>query len=65
MLPYPQYIEYIDKELAYDTPVAFGLHPNAEIGVKTDQAEQLFAAILELQPRNGGGSTSSAEVSSF
>jgi dynein heavy chain len=35
--------------------VAFGLHPNAEIAVKTTQAEDLFTSILLLQPRDGGG----------
>jgi len=55
VLPYGQYIDYIDRELQFDTPVAFGLHPNAEISVKTTEADALFALVLELQPRGGGG----------
>ena len=54
VMPYNQYIDYIDRELQFDTPVAFGLHPNAEITVKTAEAEALFTQILELQPRGSG-----------
>jgi len=36
------------------------LHPNAEIAVKTTQAEALFGSILELQPRDGGAGSSSS-----
>ncbi len=56
VMPYDEYFGYIDQELKFATPVAFGMHPNAEIGVKTDQAENLFRCIMELQPRDGGGS---------
>ena len=34
---YTKYLEHIDKELVGDTPLAFGLHPNAEIGFRTAQ----------------------------
>lgn len=44
-MPYASYLEYIDRELQFDTPVAFGLHPNAEITVKTQEAEALFAQV--------------------
>ena len=33
-----------------DSPVAFGLHPNAEIGFRTDQANHLFQTITDLLP---------------
>ena len=44
VLSYDQYLEYIEKELAPgpESPVAYGLHPNAEIAVKTEQADALF-----------------------
>lgn len=51
VMPYDEYSQYIDQELSFDSPVAFGLHPNTEIGVKTTQAEELFCSIMELQPR--------------
>jgi dynein heavy chain len=31
------------------------MHPNAEIGFRFMQAEQMFASIVELMPRSGGG----------
>lgn len=55
VLPFEQYFEYIDTDLPAETPVAFGLHPNAEIAVKTTESEELFRYVMELQPRDGGG----------
>lgn len=55
VLAYDQYFEYMDLELPAESPVAFGLHPNAEIAVKTDDADTLFRFIMELQPRDAGG----------
>lgn len=52
VLPYDQYFDFIDQELGAESPVAFGLHPNAEIAVKTKQAADLFTYILDLQPRS-------------
>ena len=37
ILAYDEYFAYIEHELAVTSPVAFGMHPNAEIGVKTTQ----------------------------
>jgi len=54
VLSYDQYFEYMDLELPAESPVAFGLHPNAEIAVKTEDADTLFRYILELQPRSAG-----------
>ena len=34
-----------------ESPIAFGLHPNAEIGFRMKQAETIFLNIRELQPR--------------
>lgn len=51
---YDKYMDYVDRNLVVDTPMAFGLHPNAEIGFRTRQGEKLFATLLELQPREGG-----------
>lgn len=56
VLSYDQYFEYMDLELPAESPVAFGLHPNAEIAVKTEQCDTLFKYILELQPRSAAAS---------
>lgn len=42
VLSYPQYLDFIERELFVDSTVAFGLHPNAEIGIKTEQVRSLL-----------------------
>ena len=42
---YENYLTHIDEKMIGDSPVAFGLHPNAEIGFRTDQANHLFKTI--------------------
>lgn len=47
-----------------ETPLAFGLHPNAEIGYRTHQCNDLFETLLQMQPRNnsaGGDSAGSTQ----
>jgi len=53
-LTYDKYLEHIDL-LPSETPIAFGLHPNAEIGFRTAQCNYLFQSLMELQPRDSGG----------
>lgn len=55
--PYEKYLEHIEQELPPETPLAFGLHPNAEIDFRTVQSEQMFKMLVELQPKddNAGG----------
>ena len=48
-------IEYIDETLKSETPTAYGLHPNAEIGFKLREAEAFCQSVLNLQPRTAGG----------
>eukprot|EP00937_MAST-01D_sp_MAST-1D-sp2_P002818 g2818.t1 len=48
---YERYLEHIAAHVAGDTPLAFGLHTNAEIDFRTSQAETLFATLVDLQPR--------------
>jgi dynein heavy chain len=52
-----RYITHINENMGADTPIAFGLHPNAEIDFRTTASESMFRTILELQPRaaTGGG----------
>ena len=54
---YDKYVEHIDFGLTQETPVAFGLHPNAEIDFRTTQSNKILATILELQ----SGDTSAGE----
>ena len=53
-LTYKGYFEYIEEGLERETPIAYGLHPNAEINFMTQQATGLFSAIANLSPKGGG-----------
>merc|ERR1711896_47242 len=53
---YDRYLEHIDENIKGDTPLAFGLHPNAEIDFRTTQSELLFTTLVDLQPRNAAAS---------
>ena len=59
--PYEGYIEYIESTLGTETPLAYGLHPNAEIGFRTSQSEYIFGMLLELQPRESSADISESE----
>ena len=59
---YDRYIEYIDTELPPESPVAFGMHPNAEIDFRYTQCKNLFKVLIELQPKDAGASTEGAET---
>lgn len=51
---YNGYHNYIEENLPQESPVLYGLHPNAEIGFLTSVADQLFKTIFALQPRDSG-----------
>ena len=51
---YDMYLKYVETNMVGDSPVAFGLHPNAEIGFRTDQAVHLFKTVTSLMPQNSG-----------
>jgi len=53
--PYEKYIEHIESECPPETPLAFGMHPNAEIDFRTKQCQELFMTLQEIQPRGGSG----------
>ena len=60
---FDKYIHHIDTAMTEDTPIAFGLHPNAEIGFRTQQSISLFRTLMDLQPKprgSGDGSSSAA-----
>ena len=50
-LNHKQTMEFISETFPTESPLAFGLHPNAEIGFKLREAEMLCSSILSLQPR--------------
>jgi dynein heavy chain len=47
--------EYIVENMGFESPIMFGMHPNADIAYRTDQSDQLFNQVFELQPRSAGG----------
>ena len=49
---YDKYLEHIELSLTQETPLAYGLHPNAEIGFRTFQCQSLFNTLIEIQPRD-------------
>lgn len=50
-----QVLEYVAEVMPPETPLAFGLHPNAEIGFKLREAEAFCVNVSLLQPREAGG----------
>ena len=59
---YVGYHLYLDENLPPESPNLYGLHPNAEIGFLTSTSDNLFRTILELQPRDAGGSGGSGQT---
>ena len=55
-MDYQGYHWYISDNLRPESPVLYGLHPNAEIGFLTTSSETLFKTVFELQPRESGSS---------
>lgn len=47
---YDRYMQHINDHFKEETPVAFGLHPNAEIGFRTEVGESLFSTIGAMRP---------------
>ena len=52
-MDYTGYHNYITDNLPPESPLLYGLHPNAEIGFLTASSEKLFKTVFELQPREG------------
>jgi len=52
---YLRYLEYIEEELKEETPIAYGLHPNAQIDFRTLQSKQFFNSISALTPAETSG----------
>ena len=58
---YKEALEAMRTQIPPESPLLYGLHPNAEIGFRTQQAERLFATINELQPTQEGSVGLAAE----
>lgn len=56
---YKSYHLYIDENLPPESPILYGLHPNAEIEFLTKISETLFRTVFEMQPRDSGAASSS------
>lgn len=50
-MSYDKYLEHIDTTMGADTPIAFGLHPNAEIDFRTQQSDTMFKVCDEFSRR--------------
>ncbi|KAL8567586.1 hypothetical protein ACOMHN_054399 [Nucella lapillus] len=51
---YAGYHIFVDENLPPESPILYGLHPNAEIEFLTTLSENLFRTVLEMQPRDSG-----------
>lgn len=63
-LDYEGYHSFIDEMLPHESPVHYGLHPNAEIEFLTVSSDSIFHTLLELQTRDssmGEGASQSTE----
>ena len=54
---YQGYHTYINENLPAESPILYGMHPNAEIGVLTATSQKLFKTLLELQPKESASSS--------
>ncbi|EPY30591.1 hypothetical protein STCU_03990 [Strigomonas culicis] len=54
---YQEYMQWLaqDENMPTESPLLYGLHPNAEINYRTTQADVLFRTINELQPKKHAG----------
>jgi len=62
---YDSYFEHIN--LLPETPLVFGMHPNAELNFREDQADALFSTLQDLQPKDtkAAGEEGSAQQEKF
>jgi dynein heavy chain len=50
-------LEQIETDIKIETPIAYGLHPNAEIDLGTTQCNYMFGRLNELMPREQSENT--------
>jgi dynein heavy chain len=51
-ISHEKYIEHIDERFPPETPIAFAMHPNAEIGFRTNLSKFVLSTLLELMPKD-------------
>lgn len=56
---YISMLQYIETALPAESPVMYGMHPNAELSLSTSLGETLFRTLMEVSG-GGGGSAGSA-----
>lgn len=49
---FQRYLEQIESEITEETPIAYGLHPNAEIGLGISQCNYIFSSLIDLLPKD-------------
>lgn len=52
-MSHKQAVEYL-MEMPGETPIAFGFHPNAEIGFKLREGDAFCSSLILMQPRDAG-----------
>merc|ERR1719387_1748288 len=57
-----KYLEHIET-MPQESPLFFGMHPNAEIGFRTTQCHEIFSMLSDLQPKDRGGDDEDAGAS--
>jgi dynein heavy chain len=50
-----QFRDHIDTIPPVDSPLIFGLHPNADLTYRLKEAAEMVATIIETQPKDSGG----------
>ena len=50
-----KYLEYIQTMPPQDSPIIFGLHPNADLTYRRQESKAMISTLLETQPKDGGG----------
>lgn len=61
-LDYDGYITYTESAMPPESPVLFGLHPNAEIGYLTSNTHNLFFKIAAMSGGSGGAGGGAGDV---
>lgn len=54
--PWEVYLQHMDSEITVESAMAYGLHPNAEIGLGTQQCNYMFEMLFELMPKDSSAS---------
>lgn len=61
---YREYSDHLEKGLRDESPVMYGMHPNAEIGYLTSTTDSIFSTILRLRVGSGASSGAGGDTSS-